>query len=89
MYVVVEGEADISIGSHVVETVGPTGFFGEMGLIGHTPRSATVTAKTDVALEPIDEKRFEYLVSNMPFFAIEVMRTMAARLRRMNEPLRD
>jgi CRP-like cAMP-binding protein len=36
-------------------------------------------------LVPIDEKRFEFLMGRMPFFALEVMRVMARRLRRMND----
>jgi CRP/FNR family transcriptional regulator, cyclic AMP receptor protein len=31
---------------------------------------------------PLDQKRFEYLVQQTPYFAIEVMRVMAGRLRR-------
>jgi hypothetical protein len=34
---------------------------------------------------PINEKTFLFLVHETPFFAIAVMRTLANRLRRMNE----
>jgi hypothetical protein len=33
----------------------------------------------------IDEKRFQFLVQETPFFAIQVMRIMARRLRHMND----
>jgi CRP-like cAMP-binding protein len=32
----------------------------------------------------IDERQFLYLIQETPFFALIVMRTMAARLRRRN-----
>lgn len=85
MYVVVEGEVEISLPDRVVEVVGPGGIFGEMALVEHKERSANAIAATDCKVVPINEKRFTYLVQNTPFFAIEVMQTMAARLRRMDE----
>jgi CRP/FNR family transcriptional regulator, cyclic AMP receptor protein len=35
-------------------------------------------------LIPIDEKRFLFMVEETPFFALTVMRTLAARLRHMD-----
>ena len=82
MYVVAEGEVTIMVGSRVVEIAGPGSIFGEMALIDGSPRSATVTAKTDCELAAIDERRFEVLVQQNPYFAVEVMRVMANRLRK-------
>jgi len=84
MYVVKKGEVDIVIRGHVVETVGEDSFFGELALIDRAPRSATAIAKTDCALIKIDERQFLYLVQETPFFALIVMRTLAARIRRRN-----
>ena len=39
----------------------------------------------DCELVPIDERRFLFLIRETPFFALAVMRTMARRLRAMNE----
>jgi CRP-like cAMP-binding protein len=69
-----------------METLGPGGIFGEMALIDGTVRSATVRAKTDCEVAPINEKTFLFLVHETPFFAIAVMRALAGRLRHMNEP---
>jgi CRP-like cAMP-binding protein len=85
MYVVQEGEVNIMIHNQLIETVGPGGIVGEMGLIDSTARSGTVIAKTDCKLVPLDETRFKIYVHNTPFFAIQVMRVMADRLRRMDE----
>jgi CRP-like cAMP-binding protein len=84
MYVVGDGEAEIVVGGKVVEVVGPGKFFGEMALIDDSPRSATVVAKTDCTLVPISRERFMFLVQNTPFFAIEVMQALVARLRHMD-----
>lgn len=42
-------------------------------------------AKTDVKVSAIDQKRFLYLVRNHPFFALEVMKIMADRLRKFDD----
>jgi CRP-like cAMP-binding protein len=68
-----------------METLSGGGVFGEMALIDGSPRSATVRAKTDCEVAPINEKTFLFLVHETPFFAIAVMRTLADRLRRMDE----
>ena len=85
MYVVQEGEVDILVNGKVMETAGLGGVVGEMALVDASHRSATAVAKTDCTLVPIDETKFKIVVHNTPFFAIQVMRVMADRLRRMNE----
>jgi len=85
MYVVSEGAVDILVDSVLVETAGAGSIIGEMALIDHGPRSASAKAKTDCKLVAVDQKRFEFLVSQTPFFAIQVMQIMAERLRHTNQ----
>src|SRR6201993_761969 len=52
IYVVSEGEVDIvrelaDGGEELVKVAGPGAYFGEMGVLFHMPRSATVRARTD------------------------------------------
>ena len=85
MFVIRSGEVIIERAGKVMETVPPGGIFGEMALIDGSPRSATARAKTECEVAPITEKSFLFLVHETPFFAIAVMRTLADRLRRLNE----
>src|SRR5262249_48060087 len=87
MYAVVEGEVDIVINGHVVETVESGGIFGEMALIGKEKRTATAVVKTDARIVPVDERRFLFLVQQTPNFAIHVMAVLAERLRQMDRRL--
>ena len=87
MYVVLEGEVELSIDSKVLETLGAGQPFGEMALIDSSPRTATATAKTAVKLAPVPEKRFLFLVQQEPEFALRIMKTMTDRLRKMNQRL--
>lgn len=84
MYGVKDGEVDIVVRGAVVETVGPGGIFGEMSLIDSSRRSASAIAKTDCVVVPINAKRFNFLVQQTPMFALQVMRIMTERLRRMD-----
>ena len=89
MYVVIAGEAEISVDDHVVELATAGVIIGEMTMIEAAPRAATVVAKSDCRLAVIDQKRFDFLVTQMPGFAREVMRVMAHRLRHADELLRQ
>ncbi|HSS26673.1 MAG TPA: cyclic nucleotide-binding domain-containing protein, partial [Usitatibacter sp.] len=84
MYVVIEGEVELRIGDKIVETLGPGEPFGEMALIDQAPRTATAVAKTACKLAVIPEKRFLFMVAQTPHFALQIMKVMADRLRKMN-----
>lgn len=86
MYVLVAGQAEILVGERVVEEAIPGTIIGEMGIIGpQEPRSASVRAVTDCEFVEIGPKRFNFLVSEAPYFALEVMRVLAQRLRHANQ----
>jgi CRP/FNR family transcriptional regulator, cyclic AMP receptor protein len=87
MYVVLDGELEITLRGKVLETVTAGGVFGEMALIDHLRRSADVTAKSPAKVAAIDQKRFLYLLRNHPFFAIEIMKVMTERLRHFDDLL--
>lgn len=84
MYMIIEGEVDLMLGDTVVETAGEGAFIGEMALIDDEPRSASARARGDCRIFPIDEARFQSLVKETPFFALQVMKTLARRLRKMD-----
>lgn len=85
MYFVQEGEVEIRIGDELIDVERQGGILGEMALIEHKPRSASAIARSDCKLVPIAEKQFTFLVQETPFFALQVMRVMANRLRRQDE----
>jgi CRP/FNR family cyclic AMP-dependent transcriptional regulator len=83
-YVIQSGKVDIRLGNRPLGSLGDHDIFGEMALIDTAPRSATAVAATDVKIVPIGEKQFLFLVSQTPHFALNVMRTLARRLRTQN-----
>ena len=84
LFIVQSGEVEIHLGNRLLETLPQYSIFGEMALIDNAPRSATAIAATDAKLVPVSEKQFLFLISNTPYFALNVMRVMARRLRAAN-----
>lgn len=92
MYVLTDGEADIVINNRTVDTLQRGNIVGEMEIVSPGPRAATVVANTDCQFVAIDEARFQYLVQQTPFFAMQVLRVLAERLRAADKlvaPLED
>ena len=85
MFVIVEGEVSITVDGRVIDHLYAGTILGEMALVDERPRSATASAATDCRLLVLDQERFARLIQRSPDFALEVMRTMSTRLRRLME----
>lgn len=85
MFVLTTGSAEVIVNGRVVETLKHGSIVGELGIVLAGPRSASVVAKTNCEFVAIDEKRFQFLVQQTPYFATQVMRVMAERLRALNQ----
>jgi CRP/FNR family transcriptional regulator, cyclic AMP receptor protein len=83
MYVLLEGEMDIRLGDHVVETAGPGGLIGVIALLDDSPRDTNAVAKTACRLATVDQRRFHFLIQQHPQFSTHVMKELAHRLRHM------
>jgi CRP/FNR family cyclic AMP-dependent transcriptional regulator len=80
-FVVAEGRAKAAIRGRKVASVGPGGFFGEMSLLDQGPRTATVTAETDMQLLVLDSRGFSAMIEETPMVARKILRGLAERLR--------
>ena len=83
-FVLAEGLAHVHVDGHKVASIGAGSFFGEMAIIEHSPRSATVTAELPSRLLVFYEKDFDDIRS-IKSVADKVMRSMATRLREANK----
>jgi signal-transduction protein with cAMP-binding, CBS, and nucleotidyltransferase domain len=82
-FVVLDGEAEVATptGTHI--RLGPGRFFGEMALLDSSPRTATVTAATDMQVMRISQSQFSQLLEAEPKVGLAIMRELAARVRRL------
>jgi CRP/FNR family transcriptional regulator, cyclic AMP receptor protein len=87
LYVIVDGAVEINVSGTVVGSAGPGEAFGEMALIANAPRSGTAIAKVDCRVVPVDKRRFLFMVTETPNFALQLLGIMAERLRAHNDRL--
>ena len=80
-FVIEEGNATVSVRGDIVRTLGPGDHFGEIALIDEGPRSATVTATTDLRCRGMAAWEFRSFVQEHPEVAWPLLQTLAARLR--------
>jgi len=80
-FVIVDGQADVTIDGSIVNTLGPGDHFGELALLDGMPRVATVTATTEMQVLVIDQRAFLALLDDVPGLARKVMVTLAAMVR--------
>src|SRR5690606_11052073 len=65
-FVIVKGTAEVRRNNRKVATLGPGDCVGELALLDHGPRTATVTASTDVTALVLGVREFAALVDRVP-----------------------
>jgi CRP/FNR family transcriptional regulator, cyclic AMP receptor protein len=84
-FVVLAGEAVISKGDTVIAVRGPGEFFGEISLLLDRPRSATVSAHTQMTLDVIERNDFKRLLLDHPELYEPLLAAAAQRLAELDE----
>lgn len=80
-FVLVRGTAEVVIAGERIATLGAGSVIGEMALVDHGPRTATVTLTTDASVLVTDAQRFAAVLSDMPTVSRKVLATLSQRLR--------
>ena len=81
MYAIKRGKVAVLVAGKPVDTLGEDEVFGEMALIEHNTRTATVVTLEETELVHIGEVQFTILVRKNPRFALQLMRILSERLR--------
>jgi CRP/FNR family cyclic AMP-dependent transcriptional regulator len=80
-FVIISGEAVVSVRGRKVATLGPGDFFGDLALLDRAPRNATVTAQTEMELAVLGQREFAAMIDEVPGFAHKLLSGLAHRLR--------
>ena len=79
-FVLLKGEADVTKGGQKINTMKEGDFFGEIALVTKMPRTATVTATSDVDVLVITEQAFDNLLKKSPEIGRGVAEALAERV---------
>jgi CRP-like cAMP-binding protein len=86
-FVILDGEAAVSREGHVIATFRAGDHFGELALLDGGPRTATVTATTDLDLLVIGQRQFLGLLEELPGLSRKMLATLAGQVRRLDDHL--
>ena len=87
LYVVLRGTVEISVKNEVLEKVSAGMALGILSLVDGKRRSADARACEATQLALIDQRKFRYMVEEMPNFCWYVMDKLAQGLRATNAAL--
>ncbi len=87
MYIVQSGLIEMLIGDKVIESCGPNEAIGFMSMVDGAPRSSTARVKEPCELSLIDQRKFRFMVDEVPNFALYIMGAMARRIRGMSQAM--
>ncbi len=80
-FVILDGTALVKRNNKKVAVLGSGAVVGELSLLDHGPRTATVVAETDVSLLVIGQRQFLGVIDEVPALSHKLMSTLAGRIR--------
>ena len=83
-FIIVDGTAEVRRNGKKVATLGPGTCVGELALLDHGPRTASVTAATDMKALVIGAREFAGVVDEIPPIAHKLMKALAAKVRELD-----
>jgi CRP/FNR family transcriptional regulator, cyclic AMP receptor protein len=84
--IITDGQVSVITVQGKTRRLGPGDSFGEMALLDHEGRSATVKADTDVSLATIPEWGFKPFLAEHPEVAYRLLTVLSQRIRQAEGP---
>src|SRR5262245_12271539 len=85
LFLILRGEAVAMRGGATVVTLGVGDYFGEFALIAGEPRTATITAATDMRVMVLSASGMDEAMRREPILARRMWDSRERRLRRLNQ----
>jgi CRP-like cAMP-binding protein len=83
-FIIATGRAEVSRGGKRLARLGPGDVVGELSLIDGEPRSATVTAVSDLEVLELDRRDLLKLMRKAPSVVRKLLESLAQRLREVD-----
>ncbi len=84
MYLITDGKVKVHSGERVFAELGQKQCFGEMSILDAEPRSASVTALSELTLLKIQREDFTELLTEKPEISQGIIKVLTRRLREAN-----
>ena len=84
-FFIIDGRVSVETQAGYGDPLQPGDFFGEMSLLDGEPRSATITAMTDVRLLVVDRSHFWRLLNETPDLVRRMLAVLSRRVRRLEQ----
>lgn len=83
-FVLLEGSVTVRRNGRKVTTLGPGAVVGELSLLDHGPRTASVVCDTDCSLFVLDQRHFQQVIEQHPPIAMKLLGTLAGHIRTLD-----
>jgi CRP-like cAMP-binding protein len=83
-YVIVQGNGEVRINKKKVAAIGPGTCVGELALLDHQPRTASVVASSDMTVLVIGVREFGALLDEVPSITHKLMKSLASKVRELD-----
>ena len=80
-YIIVEGTATVRRNAKKITTLGAGAIVGELSLLDRGPRTATVTADSELTVLVLDQRHFAAVIDSVPALAHKLLSALAGRIR--------
>jgi CRP/FNR family transcriptional regulator, cyclic AMP receptor protein len=83
-FVVLDGDVTVRRNGRKITSLGPGAVVGELSLLDHGPRTASVVCDTDCTLFVLDQRHFQRVVENHPQIALKLLGALAGHIRELD-----
>jgi CRP-like cAMP-binding protein len=83
-FVIISGTATVKRNGKKVATLGTGAVVGELSLLDHGPRTASVIAETECVMLVISQRQFLGVIDAIPALSHKLLGTLAGRIRELD-----
>jgi CRP-like cAMP-binding protein len=83
-FIIIDGQAEVSRAGQKIATLGPGDCVGELALLDHGPRTASVTAVTPLTVLVLGPREFSGLLDEVPTLNHKMLAALASRVRQLD-----
>ena len=84
-FLLLSGTVTVKRNGRKVAALGPGAIVGELALLDHGPRTATVTADTDITVLVVDRRNFLEIIESSHTLTSRLLEYLASRIRELDK----